>query len=171
VDNLQLLTHVLVVENQTNKVATMSELIEIKKCNVSFTRLSEKSFSVEIAAHNSREINSDKEVWNWNVYAYIREEHPFFTLSESSLSDELHFHGGITYAQYFINEPMGGIKYDWQKVNRYYKVGSDYCHYQDDYDNHDSPFDGIPTYVQYDADLLIGQLQSAVRRLTVEEQP
>jgi len=31
VDNLQLLTHVLVVENQTNKVATMSDMFEYKE--------------------------------------------------------------------------------------------------------------------------------------------
>ena len=89
--------------------------------------------------------------FKWNVYACIFDTHPFFGNVDAMMSIPLH--GGPTYDRVISQEPAGGIKYDWQKVEKFYKIGSDYQHYNDYYDDC-SYEDGIPPMIRHDAEQL-----------------
>jgi len=89
--------------------------------------------------------------FKWNVYANIFDTHPLFGNVEAMMSMPLH--GGPTYDRVITQEPAGGIKYTWQKVEKMYKIGSDYQHYQDHYDDYNYE-DGIPPLIRNDAEEL-----------------
>ncbi len=113
-----------------------------------------KDFNIQIRAWKT----SDTEfgVWVWNVYALISEKHPLFKTPAATKS--LHFHGGCTFDQVVTALPVEGIEYDWQKEYSYIKVGSDYAHYMDNYEQED-PKNGIPWAVQRDAEELFKELE------------
>lgn len=91
------------------------------------------------------------EEFHWNVYACIFEGHPFFGNGDAMFSMPLH--GGPTYDRFIIAEPVEGIKYAWQRIEKSYKIGSDYSHYGDNYE-HCSYDDGIPPMIRHDAEEL-----------------
>ncbi len=110
-----------------------------------------KDFAVQIRAWNK-----NSEEWAWNIYALIFEAHPLFQKPEQT--KQLHFHGGCTYDALFSSKPLEGIQYDWQREIQYIKVGSDYQHYMDHYENED-PKQGIPFSLQRDAEILFKELE------------
>ena len=111
------------------------------------------------SARFGRDMNKvDGDKWNWNVYAHITEKHPLFNEPERC-KQELYFHCGCTFDQLKTIEPSNGIKYDFQKITKVRTYGSDYSHAYDNYDNHASPADGIPSYVLADAETLVSQLK------------
>ncbi len=110
-----------------------------------------KSFSVQIKAWTR-----DSDDWNWNVYAFIYEGHPLF--QKPAQTKQLHFHGGCTYDELVSTEPVEGIEYDWQLKIQYIKVGSDYKHYMDHYEN-EHPKHGIPFSIKRDAEILFKELE------------
>jgi hypothetical protein len=144
----------------------MKEL-KINKVRVVFTIEQNKDFSVTVEGWNDVGFrNGDYEnlieKWNWNVYAHIYESHPFFNDVDSAL--ELPLHWGATYDQIITHEPAQGIKYDLQKITKCLKVGSDYAHCDDDYDNHPSAFDGVPFLIDSDAKRLVKALEKALEK-------
>lgn len=94
--------------------------------------------------------------WNWNVYAYIFDNHPIYENNEAILN--LPLHCGCTYDRIRTEQPFE-IKYDFQLVTNTKIVGSDYNHIYDNYDNHPSPFDELPYYVESDAKELAAALE------------
>lgn len=127
----------------------------------SYTWTIEKSKTFTVTVHAWH--RSDD--FGWNVYATIFENHPLFNNVEAAT--ELPFHGGCTYDHLLTDEPAGGINYNWQKVYKALKVGSDYQHYQDDFFMTCNPADGIPWQIQADAKKLVQALNNYV---TTEEQ-
>lgn len=124
--------------------------MENKKATVEFWIAREKTYTVSAKAWH------DGNRWNWNVYAYVFENHPLFDNNDALL--DLPLHCGCTFDQIRANQPFE-IKYDHQRVKTTKIVGSDYAHYGDDYDNHPSPFDEIPYYVERDAKELAAALE------------
>lgn len=122
-------------------------MIEFKtpKKAVEWSIYQDRNFSVVIRGWKSAE------EFKWNVYAYIFDTHPLFGKVEAMMS--LPFHGGPTFDRVIRQEPAGGIKYDFQKVENFYKIGSDYSHAYDNYEN-DSYDDGIPAMIHHDAEEL-----------------
>jgi hypothetical protein len=92
---------------------------------------------------------------HWNVYANIFHTHPIYETPE--LAKDLPLHGGCTFDKQTISQPIGGIRYDWQKVSNTLKVGSDYSHYMDHFEDED-PARGIPHEVFNDAEALVDAL-------------
>jgi hypothetical protein len=113
-----------------------------------------KSWGVQVVAWSR-----DGDVWGWNVYALIYEQHPLHKDVDAALN--LHFHGGPTYDKRIVTSPAQGIRYDWQRESNTLKVGSDYRHSGDEYMAAANPKDGIPMNVQYDALQLARQLSAA----------
>jgi hypothetical protein len=109
-----------------------------------------KTFTVQIRAWFS-----DGTGWHWNVYALIFDGHPLHKDVEAALG--LHFHWGVTLENRIVTTPAQGLRYDWQKVGDCLKLGSDYQHHGDNYEDSD-PKDGIPTMIRHDAELLITEL-------------
>jgi hypothetical protein len=113
-----------------------------------------KTHSVEVKAWH------DGVKWHWNVYAYVFESHPRFNDNEWIMN--LPFHGGCTFDQQRIVQPIGGCRYDFQATRKVKVAGSDYNHICDDYENHPSPFDCVPGFVpnpfRSDADALLAEL-------------
>ena len=126
-----------------------------KHLTLEFKIASEDSYSVTIIAWNRKEALDQ---WHWNVYAHIYDKHPLFDNPENAV-ETLPFHCGATYDKIITTEPAQGIKYDWQRINKTLKIGSDYAHIYDNYDNHPSPFEGIPSGIEADALELIGALE------------
>jgi len=110
-----------------------------------------KTFSVTVCAW----ISSDK--WNWNVYAYIYKGHPLFNDPRYAIQN-LPFHGGCTFDKLLGFYQSGGNEYDSSEPVKTLKLGSDYAHLHDDYDNHPSGFDGIPWTIERDAQELVDAL-------------
>lgn len=117
-----------------------------------------KTFSVTANAWMS----GDK--WNWNVYALIYESHPLFNEPGYAIQN-LPFHGGCTFDKVITFAQSGGNEYDKRDPVKTLKLGSDYAHLNDDYDNHPSGFDGIPYNIERDAqelfDTLLAELDKA----------
>jgi hypothetical protein len=117
--------------------------------------------AVEWVIHRTRDFSVIVRGWKsgdefkWNVYAYVFDTHPLFGKVEALMA--MPFHGGPTYDRFFNSSPAAGIKYEWQKEDKYYKIGSDYSHCYDNYEN-DSYEDGIPTMIRYDAQELAQHL-------------
>ena len=109
-----------------------------------------KTFSVEVSAWES----SGK--WYWNVYAHVFDTHPKF--EDDEWLKDLPFNGGCTLDKLIITQPFK-IEYDFQGVNTTKKVGSDYAHIHDDYDNHPNPDDGIMYKAELDALELVKALE------------
>ena len=138
--------------------------LKINKVKIVFTIERNKDFSVTVEGWNdvgfrNCDFETPLEKWNWNVYAHIYESHPLF--NKVYLALELPFHCGATYDQIITHEPAQGIKYDHQKVTKYLKIGSDYAHCDDDYENHPSAFDGIPYFIESDANNLVKSLEDS----------
>ena len=113
------------------------------KATVEFWIAREQTHSVSAKAWH------DGNKWNWNVYAYVFDNHPLYENNEALLN--LPLHCGCTFDQIWTRQPFE-IKYDFQRVTNTKVVGSDYNHIYDNYDNHPSPFDsGVPYYVERDA--------------------
>ena len=113
------------------------------------------SYWVELKKTHSIEIKAWFDTkWNWNVYVYIFESSPFFNDVDELLN--IPMHGGITFDYDCIKTPIGGIKYEWQRLSKSRCIGCDYGHIYDDYDNHPSPFDmpdgDIPLQFKRDAE-------------------
>jgi len=115
-----------------------------------------KTFSVTVKGWCSTN-SIDGLKWHWNVYANIFESHPLFNDIDKAMN--LPLHGGCTYDQLTTSVPATGIIYDWQKETKTLKLGSDYAHLHDDYDNHPSAFDFIPYNVLNDAKELAEALE------------
>lgn len=93
--------------------------------------------------------------FKWNVYAFIFDTHPLFGKIDALMCAP--FHGGVTYDTLITHEPARGIQYNWQKVDKFYKIGSDYSHHGDYYEN-DSYEDGIPPMIRHDSEELARHL-------------
>lgn len=128
-------------------------------------KLKEPRKAIEWTIHHCRDFSVIVRGWtyesldgvknNWNVYANIFDSHPLFGNVNAMLS--LPFHGGPTYEKLITTEPAQGIRYDFEKVAKTYKIGSDYAHYMDHYEDH--PADaGIPPSVLFDANELVREL-------------
>jgi len=121
---------------------------------VEFKIKSTKDFSVVAIGWKSRD------QWNWNVYANIFESHPLFNDAEKAKN--LPFNCGCTFDKLITESPTKD-KSEWYDFDREYKtlkVGSDYNHIHDDYDNHPSPFDGLPGFIERDALELVKSLMT-----------
>lgn len=88
--------------------------------------------------------------WNWNVYVNIFENNHLFKDYQKVL-DEAPFSGGVTFEGKETREPLGGIKYEWQRVTKTIKIGSDYSHIWDRCTKDMSPDKGIPAHIEKDA--------------------
>jgi len=99
------------------------------------------------------------EKWNWNIYASIFEAHPLFDDVENA--KQLPFNCGCTLDKIITDSPTGNQSdwYDFEKEYKTLKLGSDYSHIYDDYDNHPSPFDGLPGFIERDALELVEALE------------
>lgn len=129
-------------------MTTIAELT-INTPAVEWTVYQGKKFTVQVRAWKS---SSD---WHWNVYALIFDGHPLHRNVDAAMG--LHFHWGATYDKRIVTSPAQGIQYEWQKISDCLKVGSDYSHCDDHYEDAD-PKDGIPTMIQWDAAVLAQEL-------------
>ena len=129
------------------------------KIRTSFTIVGTELYLVEVVGWSNKDYYcelEDKVVegrdWKWNVYAYIYDNNSLYeNCGELSKAP---FSGGITLALQETSEPLGGVKYSWQKESKFIRVGSDYSHIWDSCTRHLSPFDGIPPHIERDAILL-----------------
>ena len=111
-----------------------------------------KTFSVEVKAWQWSE-----DEWAWNVYAHVFENSSMFNDIEWLMTNAA-LSGGCTFDQDKITSPMGGVRWDWQRISRSRTVGSDYKHIWDsDYSQH-GPELGIPSKIKTDAIELFEQL-------------
>ena len=108
-------------------------------------------FSVEVKVWKSM----DKFIWN--VYAHIFEKHPIF--EDNQAIYDLPFYG-VSYDSESINQPLGGVRYDWQTVTKVKKVGCDYNHLGDNYLNRLDGSNGIPENIERDAKELFDFLEN-----------
>jgi hypothetical protein len=131
--------------------------LTIKPPSSQWTVYQGKTFTVQIYAwHNGTE-------WKWNVYALIFDGHPLHQSVDAALG--LPFHGGANLEKRIVTSPARGIRYDWEKISDCLKLGSDYAHDGDYYEDCD-PKNGIPPLIQWDA----GELaQALLDRCAVEE--
>ncbi len=109
-------------------------------------------FSVEVQAW----ISIDGYIWN--LYAHIFETHPIF--EDNQAINNLPVHGGVSYDSESVNQPLGGVRYDWQKVSKVKKVGCDYNHLGDDYFTLCDGSEGMPTEIERDAKELFEFLEN-----------
>lgn len=130
----------------------MLQLKEPQKA-VEWTIYKDSNFSVSVRGWK------DSVEFKWNVYAHIFDTHPLFGKVEVMMCIPLH--GGPTYDRLLVSEPAGGIQYDWQRVERTYKIGSDYQHAGDYYEEC-SYEDGIPPMIRHDAEELAKYLFECV---------
>ena len=120
-----------------------------------------KQFTVSCKAWPSIDILKNKTTWNWNVYAYIYPKHPLNSDPQQAM-DRLPFNGGITYDKLQIVTPALGVRRDWEKETRVLVLGNDYGHIWNNYDNHQSPEEGIPSEILDDALEVIEALETWV---------
>jgi len=92
--------------------------------------------------------------WNWNVYAYVFEGHPWFDDAEKLR--ELPFHCGVSLDQMQITNTTSPSEYNPNRIVRV--LGSDYNHLYDEAGDHPSPEFGVPWYVLEDAKRLFRAL-------------
>lgn len=121
-----------------------------------------KTFAVTVRHWMSGERN------NWNVYANVFDNHPLF--GKVDILMRLHFHGGSTLDNLITIAPARGIQYDWQKETQTYKIGSDYQHYMDYYEDTGTE-QGIPPSIHWDAKELAKELYEAAEEAVSTEQP
>lgn len=107
-----------------------------------------KTFTVEVVCW----ARSDGS-YTWNIYAYVFDTHRHFD-KPTFIAEHAPFHAGCTFDELQTTEPARGIKYDWQKKHVFYKFGSDYAHYMDDYYMQCGP-DDMPGQVIADANALV----------------
>lgn len=88
--------------------------------------------------------------WAWNVYAHVFPDHPLFE-NPNMLIDLAPLSGGCTLGQEKTIMPIGGVKYDWQKIEKSLTVGCDYKHIWDDDYSMFGPERGIPKKIEMDA--------------------
>lgn len=133
----------------------MSQLKEINLKHLAYewTVFQEKSFSVQVRGWGT-EGN-----FKWNVYALIFDNHPLFNNVDAALC--LHFHGGPTYDKIITTDEAQGYQYNWQKQSKVLKIGSDYAHAYDCFED-DDPKGGIPFSVQWDAQKLAEELHERI---------
>jgi len=117
-----------------------------------------KHYSIEVVCW-VKWVDRDKNepVYGWNVYLYIMSEHNLYD-KDSFLKDQLPWHCGCTYDSKVIEQPFE-LKYDFQRVTEYKKIGSDYSHLYDDAYETFSPSDGIPASIHCDVLELIKTLE------------
>ena len=127
------------------------------KYSVSYWVEKNKDYSVEVKAWFNGK-------WNWNIYAYVFDTFPKYDDDDYLL--ELPMAGGCTYDKLVNRQPIKGIKYDFQKVEKSKVIGCDFAHSWDDYDNHPSPFDYEPGLIPYPfkgaAEELVKELNSSI---------
>ena len=97
-------------------------------------------------------------IFIWNVYAYIFQKHPIF--EDNQAINSLPFHGGVSYDSESVNQPLGGVRYDFQAVTKVKKVGCDYNHLADNYFNSLDGSKGIPSDIERDAKELFDFLEN-----------
>jgi hypothetical protein len=114
---------------------------------VCFWVVREKTHTVEVRAW-ARKNSKGEDVWGWNVYGHVFEDHPMFATPDRLNNMPLHW--GATFDEFSTKAPAFGIKNDWQKERKSYTFGSDYMHYQDPED-WQSPLEGIPCQIERDA--------------------
>lgn len=88
--------------------------------------------------------------WAWNVYAHVFEGHPMYDRPKE-LMERAPLSGGCTFDQEKTCMPIGGPKYDFQKISKSYTVGCDYKHIWDDDYSMRAPESGIPRKIEADA--------------------
>jgi len=126
----------------------------IYNCVYEFYIARESSFAVTAKSFSYGDCK-----WNWNVYAYIFDNHPLYNDVQKAM--ELPFNCGVTYDKIRKTSPAQGIRYDFEEETNTLILGSDYAHIYDDYDNHPSPSKGVPVYVESDALHLVSALKKA----------
>jgi hypothetical protein len=131
------------------------ELKEPRK-SIEWTIHQGKDFSVTVRGWTTQGLNGVEN--RWNVYANVFDNHPFFGKIDALLS--LHFHGGPTFEKLITTEPAQGVRFDFERINKTYKIGSDYSHAWDNYE-HCAIDDGIPPMILQDAEELAMELLAA----------
>lgn len=111
-----------------------------------------KTFGVVASCHQKSD-----ESWTWCLYALVYDNHELFA-DPTPLIESYDWHGGCTYDEKITNAPARGMRYEWQKERSYFKIGCDYAHYGDDYYECHSPDDGLPIFIQNDAQRLFSYL-------------
>ena len=111
------------------------------------------SFSVEVKVWKI-----SGETFIWNIYANVFEKHPIF--DDNQAINNLPFHGGVSYDRESVNQPLGGVRYDFQAVTKVKKVGCDYNHLGDNYFNSLDGSKGIPSDIERDAKELFDFLEN-----------
>lgn len=129
----------------------MNKDIEKYNAVITFKIKSNDVFCVEIKSW----LLGDK--WMWNVYANIYEKHNLFNKPEEAF-ECLPFNGGCTFDRLITHEDSKANSYNRSPKQITLKLGSDYMHIHDDYDNHPSPFDFIPVNIINDANDLVKAL-------------
>ena len=97
-------------------------------------------------------------IFIWNVYAYIFQKHPIF--DDNQAINNLPFHGGATYDNESVNQPLGSHSEHRQAVTKVKKVGCDYNHLGDNYFNSLDGSKGIPSDIERDAKELFDFLEN-----------
>lgn len=115
------------------------------RTQTSFWIAREKDYSVEVKAW----VFAENE-WAWNVYAHVFEGHPVYG-DKDALMNQAPLHGGCTFDQEKVVQPIGGPTYDFQSIDKSMTVGSDYKHLGSPDLSQDDPKDGIPWIVENDA--------------------
>lgn len=135
-----------VIDMQGSAPVLLSTDLTITNPASEWTVYQGKTFSVQVRAWNSND------EWRWNVYALIFEGHRLHQNINAALC--LPFHWGATYDKRIVTSPAQGKRYDWEKISDCLKIGSDYMHYEDNYE-HCNPKAGIPPMIRHDAQQLV----------------
>ena len=104
------------------------------KLSVSYWLNKGKDFSIEVKAFADTD-----EKWFWCVYAHVFDSHSKFNDNEYLMNVPMH--GGNTFDEQRITQPIGGCRYDWMKTRKAKVIGCDFAHIHDDHENHPGPAD------------------------------
>lgn len=104
------------------------------KVSVSYWLRKADKFSIEIKAFADTD-----EKWFWCIYAHVFDSHSKFNDNDYLMNVSMH--GGNTFDEQRIIQPIGGCRYDWMKTNKTKVIGCDFAHIYDDHENHPSPIE------------------------------
>jgi len=130
----------------------MSAYLTIKPPSCQWTVYQHKTFAVQVYAWR----NESNTEWTWNVYALIYLDHPLHQKADIA-ADSLRFHYGANFVKRIVTSPARAKRHDLEKDSDVLKIGNDYAHHGDYYEDSD-PKDGIPPMIHHDAQLLVNEL-------------
>lgn len=112
--------------------------------STSFWVAREKTYCVEVKGWTFSE-----DEWAWNVYAHVFEEHALY--GKQAALEDAPLHGGCTFDQEKVVQPIGGPRYGFERITKSMTVGNDYKHIGSPNLSQHDPKDGIPWVVEKDA--------------------